>query len=343
MARRVTSHDVARRAGVSRATVSMVLSRSSAASFSDETRERVLTAAADLGYQPNSAARMLVRGDTETVGLVISDPSILQTDAFVPQLLYGVGQVNRAYGYRVLVEGLEPQTGRDTYASLVEAQRIDGLIVLNPRTDDPDLRALIERGFPVVLAGTIGHELEHSVNFSAIDGMTEAAAHVVGLGHRRIGMVTFSPRGLVGTDERIAVLRKVLAAHGIDLADADIEPGDFSAESGAAAAKRLLSRRPDLTAVFAGNDTIAIGVASGARAAGWAVPDDLSIVGFDDLPFAGYLEPALTTIRIEAVLQGTLAANMLVKRLRREPIAERRITMPTELIVRQSTAPPRSR
>lgn len=339
MARRVTSHDVARHAGVSRATVSMVLSRSDAGSFSDETRAKVLKAASELGYQPNSAARMLVRGDTETIGLVISDPSILRSDAFVPQLLYGVSQVNREHGYRVLLEGLEARSGHDTYASLVEARRIDGLIVLNPRTDDPGLKALIERDYPVVLAGTVHHPQEYSVNFSAAEGMIEAAAHLVGLGHRRIGMVTFSPRGLVGTDERIVVLREALASHGIALSDADIEAGDFSAESGDAATRALLSRRPDLTAIFAGNDTIAIGVIAAARAIGRAVPDDLSIIGFDNLPFAPYLMPALTTIHIDPVLQGGLAASLLIKRLRGEAIPDRRVSMPTRLVIRDSTAP----
>ncbi len=103
---------------------------------------------------------MLVRGDTETIGLVISDPSILQTDAFVPQLLYGVSQVNREHGYHVLLDGLEAGSARGSYASLVEARRIDGLIVLNPRTDDPELGALIDRDFPEVLAGTVHYPKE---------------------------------------------------------------------------------------------------------------------------------------------------------------------------------------
>lgn len=343
MGDKVTSHDVARRAGVSRTTVSMVLNRSDAVILSAETREKVFEAARELGYKPNSVARMLARGNTETIGLVISDPGILRSDAFVPQLLYGISQVNREHGYHVLLEGLEANTGRGTYESLVEARRIDGLVVLNPRTDDPELKALIDREFPVVLAGTIRHPQEYSVNFSTSGGIAQAVELLIGLGHTRIGMVTFSPRGLVATDVRIASLRKALAAHAMTLDDADIEAGNFSSESGYAATGALLARRPDLTAIFAGNDTIAIGVISAASSFGFSVPDDLSVVGFDNLPFSGFLMPPLTTIHVDAVAQGNRAADMLIRLLKGETIEHRRITVPTDLIVRKSCAPPRGR
>jgi DNA-binding LacI/PurR family transcriptional regulator len=335
---KVTSHDVARRAGVSRTTVSIVLNQSTNVVLSAETRERVLRAASDLGYRPNSAARMLVKGNTETIGLVISRPEILPHDGFIPQLLLGISRVNQQHGFRVLVEGLDIDDAPRTYQSLVEERRIDGLIVLNPRTDDPDLRSLVDRDFPLVLIGSIRHQQEYSVNFSTQSGMDKAAGHLIALGHRRIGAVTFSPQGLVATDIRLSSLSKALAGHNILLNTQDVEYGNFSAESGYDAARKLLVKRPDLTAIVAGNDTIAIGVMSAAREQGRVIPRDLSVIGFDDLPFSAYLNPPLTTIRVDAVAQGAAAAGLLIRKLKGEEIEKRRLQVETTFIERGSCA-----
>jgi DNA-binding LacI/PurR family transcriptional regulator len=338
---RVTSHDVARRAGVSRTTVSMVLNRSNAVTLSAETRARVLEAAAALGYRPNSAARMLVRGNTETIGLVMSDPSILPVDGFVPQLLHGVRHVNARHGFHVLLEGLDPESGHATYESLVEARRIDGLIVLNPRATDTDLQALVDRDFPVVLVGTIRHPNECSVSFSTRAGHEAAVDHLVAMGHRRVGAVPFSPSGYIAAQVRLSSLGKALASRGIRLDDDAVVHAGFSPESGHRAARVLLERRPDLTAIFAGNDTIAIGVISAAEALGRSVPGDLSVVGFDDLPFAAWLAPSLTTVRVDAVRQGAEAAELLIKRLKGERLESRQVRIETTFQIRNSTAPPR--
>ncbi len=340
MTSRVTSWDVARRAGVSRTTVSMVLNNFKAVSLSDKTRRRVQKAAADLGYIPNCAARMLVRGDTETIGLIISDASILPVDGFVPQLLHGISRINAQYGYHVLLEGLDPASSGNPYENLVMSRRIDGLIVLNPRSDDPNLEALIERGFPLVLVGSIRHLQECSVNFTTAEGIAAAVERLVGLGHRRIGTVPFSPAGFMATDERLALLRRQAAKHGITVPDSYIEYGNFSAESGHEAARRLLERHPEITAVMAGNDTIAVGVISAAAQLGRSVPLGLSVIGFDDLPFSAWLCPSLTTIHIDAVKQGEMAADLLIRLLRKEEIEQRQITLSARLVIRNSCATP---
>jgi DNA-binding LacI/PurR family transcriptional regulator len=341
MVEKVTSWDVARRAGVSRTTVSMVLNKSDAVSLSVETRRRVMQAASDLGYKPNSAARMLVRGDTETIGLIISDPAILPIDGFVPQLMHGISEFNREHGYHVLLEGVKADEGANPYESLVESRRIDGMIVLNPRSDDPNLKDLIDRGYPVVLVGSVRHPEELSVNFTTGEGISAAVDHLVSRGHRHIGTVPFSGRGLVGTDVRLSVLRRALAGHNLALPDSHVEHAAFSAESGHFATRRLLERHPEFSAIMAGNDTIAIGCISAAHALGRSIPKDLSLVGFDDLPFAAWLTPALTTIQVDAIQQGKMAAELLIRRLRDEPITERQLRLPTSLVIRQSTAPAR--
>ena len=253
-------------------------------------------------------------------------------------MLDGVGAVCRRQGYRVLLEGLDPGAAGSSYQSLVESRRIDGLIVLNPRTDDAELGALIDSGFPLVLAGSVRKGNEHGVNVSARAGLAAAVDHLVGLGHSRIGMIPFSPRGLSATDGRVAALRRALADRGLALEDSAIEHADFSAQSGAEATQRLLARRPDLTAIFAGNDTIALGAIGAAVRMGRPVPDSLSLIGFDDLPFAACLNPPLTTLRVDARRQGEMAADLLVRMLRGGEIAEPRLRIETELILRGSCA-----
>ena len=336
---RITSHDVARRAGVSRTTVSLVLNKSQSVTLNPKTRERVLQAASDLGYRPNSAGRMLVSGISETIGLVVSDPSILRVDQFIPQILYGIEQANRQMGFHVLVEGLEKHGSASAYDNLVESRRIDGLIVVNPRADDAALVALIEKDFPLVLVGSVRHPAEMSVTFSTRAAIAAAVDHVVSLGHRRVGAITFWPKGFVAADARLMTLAACLGHHGLTLDPDAVEDGDFSPESGYRAARALLDRRPDVSVIFAGNDTIAIGVLSAVHERGLRVPDDLSIVGFDDLPFAPWLTPSLTTIRMDGVKQGTIAAGMLSARLRHRPIETPRVRLEPEFVVRRSTGP----
>jgi LacI family transcriptional regulator len=338
MTRRITSYDVATRAGVSRATVSLVLNNSTTVALSDETRERVFKAAADLGYSPNSAARMLVRGDTETIGLIISDASILPHDGFVPLLLQGISQLNKEHGYRVLLEGLGPSDGTDPYEGLVKSRRIDGMIVLNPKDGDPHIRQLIEREFPVVLAGSVRHPQEHAVNFETRKSTFDAVDLLVRLGHRNIGTVQFAGPDFVAIENRLANLTAGLERHGLRLPDDYVDYGNFSAMSGNIAGRQLLERHPEITAVVAGNDTIAIGVISAAISLGRSVPRDFSIIGFDDLPFAAWLNPALTTVRIDAVSQGVEAARLLIQLLRNDPIRTRQILLPTKLVERASCA-----
>jgi LacI family transcriptional regulator len=335
---KVTSHDVAERAGVSRATVSMVLNRSTAVSISQETRERVLQAAAALGYRPNSAARMLVRGNTETIGLVVTEPASLNVDGFVPQLLHGITRVNQRHGYGVLLEVVEKNRAPNAYVDLVRSHRIDGLIVLNPATNDPALHALIEDDYPLVILGSVGHPRERSVNFSTRRAIRKAVDHLVDLGHRRIAHIGFSDVGYIATDVRLAAYQRSLADHGITPDPALVGFAHYSAESGFAAMVALLERAdPAPTAVLAGNDTVALGVISAVNAKGLRVPEDVAVIGFDDLPTAAYMRPSLTTIRNPGIEQGEKAAEMLIKIINREEIERPKVVVATELVIRESS------
>ncbi|WP_319567059.1 LacI family DNA-binding transcriptional regulator [Cohaesibacter marisflavi] len=337
-AKSVTSHDVAKLAGVSRSTVSLVLNGSNAVSLSEETKERVREAARILGYRPNSAALMLRKGRTDTIGLVITETRSIRVDAYIPILHYAIADVLKEAGYSLLLETFERKKGVNPYTDLVFSHRIDGLMVLSPHVEDKDLHALLDSGFPVVQIGSIGHPEELSVTTCTSDSTTEAVRHIVDLGHRNIGSVPFSPSGFSATDSRLEELRQELLKSGIML-DADcIEFGDFSAESGYNATLRLMKRQPRLTAIFAGNDTIALGVIGALNSLGLSVPGDVSVVGYDDLPFSGFISPPLTTVKMNADHQGRLAADLMVKRLKGETIPQKRLVLPSQVVLRDSTA-----
>lgn len=338
---RVTSHDVALAAGVSRTTVSIVLNRSDSAVIGDETRKRVEAVAAQLGYRPNSAARMLKSGVTETVGLVVTESRSLSVDGYIPLLFNGVGSVLRRKGYHLLLETLSRTPGKNPYTDLVESRRIDGLLLLSPRKDDTALIELIESDFPIVLLGSIGHPQEVSVDTPSTEGLRAAVEHVVALGHRHIGAIPFSPPGFPAADMRQSELRAMLAEHAIRIGEDAVVPGDFSAESGFKATLALMAARPDITAIFAGNDTIALGVIGALAHLGLAVPRDVSVVGFDDLPFAGYVAPPLTTVRVDAMHQGRCAAEALMLRLKGKAVPEPQQKFRSVFVPRTSTAAPR--
>jgi LacI family transcriptional regulator len=299
----------------------------------------VFEAAEELGYRPNSAAQMLKRGETRTIGLVVSDDKILRVDAFVPRLFQGITGVCRQHGYHVLLESVVPQAGVNAYENLVEAQRIDGLLVLSPRSDDQGLVELIESDYPVVLAGSIGHAKEYSVNVKSGPGIYAAVDRLVELGHRDFGTVTFSPPGFIAMEKRLAAIGRALARHALEIPPTAIAFGDFSAESGYVAARKLLLARPSITALLAGNDTIAIGCLRAAAELGRRIPEDLSLVGFDDLPFADFLTPRLTTVRVDAEAQGGAAAELLLARIQGKPVAVSQLVVSvSKFVERQSTS-----
>lgn len=342
MPARVTSHDVARRAGVSRATVSIVMNRSKAVSIGEETRKRVLAAAAELGYRPNSAGRMLKSGATRTIGLVIADAEISRFDAFIPMLFWSVGQCVRAAGYDLLLESPDPNAVGNPYNELVESRRIDGLLIQGPRANDASLAELIDSNFPTVIIGTAGHPRQYAVNIAGRASLQQAVERLIDLGHRRFGYVAFSPAGYVATERRIDAVRETLRRNDLDLPESAIRYGNFSAESGHDQGGALIDEMPGLTAILAGNDTIALGVLSALSKRGYQVPQDISVVGFDDLPIAAFLQPPLSTVRLDAYWQGHTAAELLLQRLSGVEPHARRLVKPAELIWRQSAGPART-
>ena len=337
--RRATSADVAARAGVSRTTVSFVLNGRADASIAEPTRRRVKEAARELGYHPHGAARALAGGASDTIGLVLrQSPEQVSADALLSETLWGIGSEAHKGGYRVLVEPLSPDGGH--YMDLVLSERVDGLIVSGPRTDDEELAGLVADDFPVIVQGSLPSLDAPSVDVDNRAGGRVAVEHLLDLGHRRIGCITNAPLAYTAAAARLKGYEDALDAAGIAPARELVVEGGFDATSGLTAMRELLARAPDLTAVFVASDIVAFGALRALREAGRRVPEDVSVVGFDDIPLACHFDPPLTTVHLPARELGVTAGRVLLERLAGRHGAAR-VLLPTALVLRESTAPAR--
>lgn len=331
-----TIRDIARLAGVSTATVSRTLMQPKM--VAEETRVQVLRAVAAAGYTPNLLARSLRRREAGAILVLVRDI----VNPFYPEIFRGVEQAARRLGFNVLMGNTDGDSARERdYLRLVLSCRADGMIVLTgrvPDLDDPAVRRL-----PIVLASepVPGHDLP-IVRIDNRAAAAEITRHLIGLGHRRIAHVT-GPLDQAIARDRLEGWRAALVAAGLPAGDDLVVPGDFRVPSGIAAGRALLALPAPPTAIFVSNDEAAMGVLSAIHAAGFRVPEDISVAGFDDIPFAEAFDPPLTTIRQPRLAMGEQAMAMLHAMLEGSPPAQHAVTLPTELIIRRSTGPCRDR
>ncbi len=336
--KRPTSADVARRAGVSRTTVSFVLNDHPTAQISEATRERVTAAALELGYAPNASARRLAVGVSTVLGLVMRQrPEQVAVDALLPETIRGLTEAARAAGYRVMVEPVPP--GDDSYVALIREHHVDGLVLSGPRADDPAVTELQAAGFPVVLQGALPGTTIPSVDVDNVSGARLAVQHLVASGHRAIACITNAPLAYTAATDRLQGYREALAEAGIEYDERLVAHADFDAASGHAAMDRLLRRHVPFTAVFAASDVVALGVIGSARARHVRVPEELAIVGFDDIPVAANFDPPLTTIHLPAYELGFSVGRALIDRIAGLPVPVRSV-LETQLVVRGSSPGP---
>ncbi|SMG53715.1 LacI family DNA-binding transcriptional regulator [Paraburkholderia susongensis] len=339
--KRATSHQVAKLANVSRTTVSFVLNDVPDMGISPETRSRVLEAARQLGYVPNALARSLVSGATRTVGLLMpqDDQVHANVDAYIPRFLSGVTLTCQSRGYKVLFEPLNRAEPAGTFVGLVDSGRIDGLIALNPRKEDLSyLNDAAANGFPLVVFGPsfTGYDSIRSLNADNRDAARRATEHLLALGHRRIAHIGFAADDTPIVRERLSGFRDAMQAASVDVDPAWIGYGNYSAGSGEEAMRAILARRPGITALFAGNDTVAFGAMAALRDVGLRIPDDVAIVGYDDIPLAAYAAPPLTTMRTEPFDEGSHAAAMLLRIIAGEQPERGHTQAEVPLVVRRS-------
>lgn len=308
----------------------------------DETRQRVLEAARVLDYHPDATARRMVSGRTRVVGFVLPQtPDEAFADRFLPQVLNGLTQATMEKGYHLLLEPRPPSPdGRDGYLRLIQERQVDGIVLSGPRSSDPGLHQLHARGTPIVLMGKLPDSGIASVDVDNVGGAEMAVQHLLGLGHRQIGMITNAPVDYTGSADRLAGYRRALQEASIEFDERLIRTGNFTPQSGFAAMRSLLEIASPPSAVFAGSDTVALGAYQAIRERGLRIPEDVSVIGFDDVPSAEAIEPPLTTVRLPAYAIGWAAVELVIQLIENpSEVTETRIELETELVVRRSTGP----
>jgi LacI family transcriptional regulator len=336
--RRVTSIEVAKLAGVSQSTVSIVLSGKQGVSISDKTRQRVLEAARQLDYHPNAAARSLVRQESRTLGLLPRDsPDRMKVDAFLPPLIEGITSVASAADFGLLVQPIENPEQPDEYIKLVREGRVDGIVLGGSGFYTWQLPENLFANFPVVLWGQVkGSDLPF-VDVDNIGAARVAVEHLIALGHRRIGCITNAPPEQSGSEalDRLRGYRSALTLHALPFDENLVRYGHHDEQSGYAAMQSLLAMPDRPSAVFIASDEVALGALQATRSTGVSVPHELAIVSFDDIPAARHVTPPLTTIRVPIRELGAVLAQMLIAIIQtgNHPASK---FLETELVVRES-------
>jgi LacI family transcriptional regulator len=323
--------EVARLSGVSVATVSRVLN--APATVREETRQRVLERVRELDYVPNAAARTLVRRRSQVIGVVVNtgDAHPDLKHPFFGEVLVGLRQALGASGYDLLLF-----SEREGFLRRAVHHQLDGLVLMGVDRRDPDLRGVLDRGLPAmnvdldVHGRRVGYVMSDNVGGARI-----ATRHLVELGHTRIATIT----GLSNTKpaiDRLRGYREEVLAHGCPYRTTYVAEGDFYSASGHEQTHRLLALRRPPTAIFAASDEMAIGAVSAIHEAGLSVPDDIAVVGFDDIESASLLRPPLTTIRQNKTALGQVAGESLIRIIEDEDAKPPKVRLPVELVERKS-------
>jgi len=301
-----------------------------------ETAKRVRLAAKKLGYSVDGVARALKTRHSMSIGIMIPDI----TNPFFPPAVRGAEEVLAASGYSVILSSTnnDLDTAHTQFEAMIQA-RVDGLLLGMIQRTDPIVAALKSSGIPTVLFNrTIDRAHFSSVVPDDAHGSQLAVEHLHVLGHRKLGMVV-GPVFTSTADSRLRAVRKAVKKFGMDCHV--VEAAGFDEAAGQFAMEQMLRESPDVTAVIAGNDLIALGVIDAARYVGMDCPRDISVVGFNNMPLAGRLDPPLTTVNVPEYELGRLAADCLLRQMANPGRNRESIVIPVNLIVRGSTAPVR--
>lgn len=336
-AKRTTSRDVAKLAHVSRTTVSFILNNVPGVSISAATRKRVLDAAQKLNYSPNVAGKKLVSGKSYTIGLVLcQSPEQIFTDAFLPQVILGVEQAAMQQGFHMLLKPVDPNdTGG--YARLITENHVDGILLSGPRQDDAALMRLHQQRVPIMLMGQLPETDIAFVDVNATAGAELAVSHLIEHGHQCIGMITNAPLDYTSAQQRRDGYVKALKKAKLPVNKTMIKAGNYTPASGYEAMKALLQLSPRLTAVFVASDVVAMGAILAIKEAGLRIPQDIAVVGFDDIPLAEFYDPPLTTIRLPAFGLGWAGGERLIRLIQGDGLNDASLLLESELITRQSS------
>lgn len=338
--RRPTQNDVASRAGVSQATVSLVVNNSEKTAIPEETRQRVIHAIDELGYRPNILASSLRLGKTHTLGLILPDSA----NPFFAEVSRAIESAAFKHQYNLILCNTEENTEKELlYVDVLCNRQVDGIIFVAVGDQTDSLLRVVCKNIPVVMIDRDlpGTEVD-AVLVDNHQGGYLATQHLIQLGHRRIGCV-FGPSSVNPSSQRGEGYLSALKGYDIPQDDELMLRGDFHPRSGMEAARRMLHLANPATAIFACNDLMAIGALRAITEAGLHVPDEISLVGFDDIELASYTNPPLTTITQPIQKAGEKAVDFLLERIREPSLPFRQVMLPTFLTIRGSTAPGRLR
>lgn len=334
----VTIKDIAKKGGVSYSTVSRALNNRLV--VNEKTRREIQKLAEEMGYKPNGLARGLVTQKTDTLGLVIPDI----TNPFFPEVARGVEEEAAKYGYSVFLCNTDWDVKKEQrYLQALLSKRVDGIILASASEDSDYVIELVRGGLPLILVSRVMKQVD--TNYVAIDnvkGAYLATDHLLNLGHRGIAYIG-GPENLEFSRARYEGYLLALASKGIEINSRYIRHGKFKKEEGYRNTCELLkdpASRP--TAIFAANDILALGIIQAARELGIQVPGELSVVGFDDIPYASYGEVRLTTVAQPKYAMGEMAAKLLLDEIQsgKKP-QKKHIVLQPELVIRNSSWSPK--
>lgn len=332
---RSTIKDVAEKAGVSIATVSRAFNESH--KVKEATRTRVLAIAHKLKYTPNAAARGLIMNRSEAIGLLLPDLH----GEFFSEFIRGADETVQANGYHLIVSSSHNDVDEIESALRFVRGRVDGLVVMSPLVHSEILLRNIPRALPVVVVNCGFRQSTYdTISIDGFGGARTIVRYLLDLGHRRIAIIKGSDVN-VDALARLSGYRTALQERGV-VPDPTLEfDGDFTDASGYKAAQAIVQAKPRPTAIFASNDTMAISAIGALREAGLHIPEDISVCGFDDIPVARYLQPALTSVHVPIRDLGFMSIEMILKRLQPRKRKEKasQILVATTLSVRASCGP----
>ncbi|MGG1574262.1 LacI family DNA-binding transcriptional regulator [Fictibacillus sp. NRS-1165] len=332
-----TIKDIAKHAGVSVTTVSRALNGYS--DVNEKTRDKIKAVAKELNYSPNLLARSLVMKKTKTIGLLVSGMQIEGSkDNFTYEVLCGINDCAGKRGYDLILFSTNTELQQEkTYNQLCQERKVDGVILQGIKTDDPYLREVVESDIPCVLVDIpIESDSVGYVTTDNKEGAKKAVEHLIGLGHRQIGMINGHKQAFVSR-ERLEGYRLALEEAKLDFKEENVVDGAFSESEAQVQAAELLKKNPKITAIFCASDLMALGTIKAAAGMGKQVPQALSVAGFDDIILASYSSPTLTTIAQDRYQIGYESAILLIQILEGKAGSRKKV-LNTNLIQRESTA-----
>lgn len=339
------SREIARLAGVSRSTISKVVNNYE--HISEETKRKVLEVINKYGYVPHASARNLAGKSNKMIGVFITDINhnsknlrVIESDYFSPFTTATIDFADK-YNYNVSVLVIDKNREFGKARKLLYNKTVSGGIFIGVENNVNEIFELIKSGYKLVIIdqGRIaGKKLgKHIIiNSKNLEGSYEATKHLIDYGHREIAHICGDMNKFSGF-KRLEGYKKALNEYGIPVKKEYIVEGDFTEDSGYYAAKKLFNKKNKITAVFASNDGMAIGAMKFLKEKGFKIPDDISIVGYDDVKIAGYISPSLTTIRVSMLEMASIAVKNLIRFIEKGTIYSRYNIVNTELVIREST------